>query len=117
MKRKWYFIVPAALAGIALVIAIGGGLVYLLWNALLPALFGWPEVTFWQAFGLLALCRILFGGLGRHGRGPWGFRRGMDGRCGPLSDEERDLLRERLRRRWGFGPGPEIPPGGDAAAS
>ena len=28
-----------------------------------PALFGWRQITFWQALGLLALCRILFGGL------------------------------------------------------
>ncbi len=70
MRRKWIFMIPAAIAGIALVLGIGGGLVYQLWNWLLPSLFGWPAVTFWQALGLLALCRILFGGLGRHGRGP-----------------------------------------------
>jgi hypothetical protein len=35
-----------------------------LWNWLLPPLFGWRQITFWQALGILALCRILFGGFG-----------------------------------------------------
>ena len=71
MKRfkKWYYIVPAVIVlaplAIALFVFLGGGVVMLLWNWLLPPLFGWREVTFWQALGLLALCRILFGGFGR----------------------------------------------------
>jgi len=64
-KRKWIFV--AAPVGLALFIALGGEVVMQLWNWLLPALFGWREVTFWQALGLLALCRILFGGFGRGG--------------------------------------------------
>jgi len=67
MKKKWIWIIFLAPIGIALFIAIGGELVKLLWNWLLPTLFGWRQITFWQAFGLLALCRILFGGLGGHG--------------------------------------------------
>jgi len=39
-----------------------------LWNWLLPALFGWRQVTFWQALGLVLLCRILFGGFAAIGR-------------------------------------------------
>ena len=34
--------------------------VYLLWNWLMPLLFGLPEVTYWQAWGLLVLCGMLF---------------------------------------------------------
>ena len=41
--------------------------VMLLWNWLLPLLFGWHLITFWQALGLLALCRILFGGISGRG--------------------------------------------------
>ena len=69
MRRRWIFIVPVAILGILLFTAIGGGIVLLLWNWLLPELFGWRQITFWQAIGLLALCRILFGGLGLHGSG------------------------------------------------
>ena len=63
MRKKWFLLAPL---GIAIFIAIGGEVVLHLWNWLLPALFGWRLITFWQALGLLALCRILFG---RHGGG------------------------------------------------
>ena len=36
----------------------------LLWNALLPDIFGIATINFWQALGLLVLGRLLFGGLG-----------------------------------------------------
>ena len=55
MRRKWIFIVPAALLGIVLVTFIGGEVVRL-WNWLPPPLFGWPQIAFWQAIGILALC-------------------------------------------------------------
>ena len=72
MKRL-IFIAPLAILGMLLFIAIGGELVLQLWNWLLPPLFGWRQITFWQALGLLALCRILFGGFGGHGSGPLQF--------------------------------------------
>ena len=58
MKRKLIWIVPLAVLGIAAFIVIGGEIVMRLWNWLLPPLFGWRVVTFWQALGLLVLCRI-----------------------------------------------------------
>lgn len=45
-------------------IVLFGGCVWLLWNWLLPELFGLPTISFWQAAGLLLLCKILFGGFG-----------------------------------------------------
>jgi len=47
MRRKLIFIAPLAIAGLAAFIALGGFVVQLLWNGLLPPLFGWREVTFW----------------------------------------------------------------------
>lgn len=47
-------------AAVALALGIGA-LVMVLWNALLPALFGLPLVTFWQAVGLVVLAKILGG--------------------------------------------------------
>ena len=38
--------------------------VMLLWNALLPGLFGFSTLNYLQAMGILLLVRILFGGLG-----------------------------------------------------
>ena len=67
MRKRWYFVVPAAIVGIALFMFIGGELVMRLWNWLLPGLFGWRLITFWQAIGILTLCRILFGRIGGRG--------------------------------------------------
>ena len=96
---KLLLFAPLAIVGFAVFIAIGGGVVMLLWNWLVPPIFGWRVITFWQAVGLLALCRILFGGFGM--RGP---RRRIADRCQRMTPEEREKLRERMRERWGFGP-------------
>ncbi len=32
----------------------------LLWNWLMPAVFGLPVLTFWQTAGLIIICHILF---------------------------------------------------------
>ena len=98
--KKLLVMVPIGILAIVLVSAIAGTLVRLLWNWLLPPLFGWPTLTFWQALGLLALCRILFGGRG-----------GGMGRSGPrMTSEQRWRFRQRMRDRFGFGP----PAGEDA---
>ena len=34
--------------------------VMLLWNALIPVIFGLTKITFWQALGLEVLCGLLF---------------------------------------------------------
>jgi len=109
MRPRWrrvIWIAPLAILGIAAFMAIGSEIVLQLWNWLLPPLFGWRVITFWQAFGILALCRILFGG---HGfRGPhrdWGWRRRWAERWEKMTPEEREKFRERMRSRCGsFGP-------------
>ena len=61
-RKKWiFFVAPPA---VVLLIALCGEMVMHLWNWLLPALFACRQITFWQALGLLLLCRILFGGWG-----------------------------------------------------
>ncbi len=92
MRKKWILFVPAAILGGALFMAIGGEVVRLLWNWLLPPLFGWSQITFWQALGILALCRILFGGFGHHGSGRRHF-----------SPEQRERFRRGIHRRFGTG--------------
>ena len=106
MKKRWYWMAPVAVLGMLLFIFIGGQVVMLLWNWLLPSLFGWHAITFWQAVGLLALCRILFGHHGWRGRGGSHFRQRMQGRCGSnMTPEERERFRATVRARWG---GPSV---------
>lgn len=49
--------------GIAAFGFLFGWFVMLLWNWLMPMLFGLGAITFWQAVGLVILARMLFGGL------------------------------------------------------
>jgi len=106
MSKRWkmIFIVPLAILGMLAFAAIGGEIVMHLWNWLLPPLFGWRLITFWQALGILVLCRVLFGGFGRHGYGRSNFRRRMKERCEHMTPEERERFRQRMRERWGAGP-------------
>jgi len=97
-KRWWLFIVaPVALAAF---IFIGGEVVMHLWNWLAPMLFGWRQITFWQALGLLILCRILFGNFGGHGSRRPGMRMRMTHK---MTEEERQKLRKEMFARCGFG--------------
>src|SRR3984893_19477867 len=104
-KKKWIFLAPLALLAIALFIWLGGQLVMHLWNWLLPTLFGWRQVTFWQAVGLLALCRILFGGLGSHGNHRSSMRRRIhqriDQRWERMRTEESEKARQYGRLQSG----------------
>jgi hypothetical protein len=90
-----------------------GEIVHLLWNWLMPALFHLPLITFWQAWGLMALGWILFGGLRGGGRRGWGnggsWRRGMQGRWEKMSPEEREKMREWMRSRCGHVPADAAP--------
>jgi hypothetical protein len=106
MRKKWIYIAPLALLGLVVFAFIGGELVKHLWNWLLPPLFGWKEVTFWQALGLLALCRILFGGLGMGGPGRRGPRRHMRERWERMTPEARERAGHWMRERCGAATGP-----------
>jgi len=103
MRKKWIFIAPLAILAMALFVFLGGEIVLHLWNWLLPPLFGWRQLTFWQALGLLALCRILFGGWGSHGSPRSNIRRRikerMDERWERMTPEEREKSRQSFRGR------------------
>jgi predicted Fe-S protein YdhL (DUF1289 family) len=79
-------------------IAILGLLVMSLWNALLPAILGVKSIGFWQALGILALSRILFGGLGFR-PGMFGMRRRMHERWMKMSPEQREEFIQRFHHR------------------
>lgn len=106
-KRNLIWMVPAGIVGLTLFIFVGGEIVMHLWNWNLPPLFGWREITFWQALSLFALCRILFGGSGPIGRGGSNMRRRMRERMGErwehMTPEERERFRQGMRGRCGMG--------------
>jgi hypothetical protein len=92
----------AILAIVLILVPLVGVVVMWLWNMLVPALFHGPVLSFWQAVGLLVLCRILFGGLRGHrgGHGHWAGHR-MRERWEQMTPEERAALRERMLNRCG----------------
>jgi Ca2+/H+ antiporter, TMEM165/GDT1 family len=93
-----------------LFIALFGYFVMHLWNWLMPALFGWHLITFWQAVGILVMSKILFGGFrGRHG-GHMHWRGRMMERWGGMTPEEREKLRRSIRDSCGPCGMPEAPP-------
>ena len=108
------WITPLVILGIVLFVFIGGIIVMELWNRLLPPLFNLPAISFWQALGILLLCRILFGGFGtRGGRHSSESRRHASDRIADrvaervserldnMTPEERERFRQRVRERWG----------------
>jgi hypothetical protein len=65
----------ALLIGFLFFVAFGGAVVLLLWNWLVPDLLNLRRVTYWEALGLLALSRILFGGFSMKSDAPRQRRR------------------------------------------
>ncbi len=72
-RKGWWFIF--GLPFVLLFLAVGSLVTMLLWNALLPAIFGLKAISFLQALGLLILTRILFGGFRGRPKPFYGNRR------------------------------------------
>ena len=99
MRRFWMMKGLAFMVFAPLFVAALSVVVMLLWNALIPSLFAGPVLTFWQAAGLLVLCRLLFGGFRphHHGHHHWRHRAWHD-RWHRMTPEERDRFRDGFRR-------------------
>lgn len=103
-RSRFLVFAPLMFLAFLAFIGLGGAVVMALWNWLVPSLFGLPAVTFWQALGLLALSRILFGGVRLSGGRRHGMGRGWRGRWHGVPPEARETIRARMRERYGFGP-------------
>ncbi|MFW6362339.1 MAG: hypothetical protein ACOC0D_00720 [Spirochaeta sp.] len=55
--------IAMGIGGLALA-ALFGFVVMLLWNRLMPEIFGLQRITYWQAWGLFLLSTLLFKGFG-----------------------------------------------------
>ncbi len=97
MRSNWIVRgIGIALCGVAACAAIGF-IVMGLWNWLLPSLFGWRAITFWQALGLFILSKLLFGGF-RGGRGyDSRRRRNMRERWEQMTPEQREQFRKGMQ--------------------
>jgi hypothetical protein len=85
-----FVVAPLALVAF---MAICGEVVTHLGNWLLPMLFGWRQISLWQALGLLVLCRLLFGNLS-HGSDRSRSRGRRDERWEKMTPEEREKFRQ-----------------------
>jgi len=81
--------------GLLGLLALFGLAVMLLWNAIMPGLAEVGQLDYPRAVGLLALCRLLFGGLGSGFRG-----RGLREHFHDMNPEQREALRRRLHERF-----------------
>ncbi len=104
MKRYWMFRTLKMLPLFAVFIVLAGVVVMLLWNALVPAIFGFTQITWLQALGLMILARILVGGRshigGLGGRGRW--RERWEAKLASMSPDERKKWQQEFGRScWG----------------
>jgi hypothetical protein len=88
-------------------IAIFGGIVMLLWNALMPMIFHLPLITFWQALGLLILAKILFSGFRGGPKGRWKKDSLREGWAKMTPEQQ-----EKFRQEWGRRCGKHFPQAG-----
>jgi hypothetical protein len=71
LGEKVVLVILFAIGGAGLMFLFGW-IVMLLWNWLMPEIFGLKTVSYWQAWGLLALSCCLFGRIGGSGTGSGG---------------------------------------------
>lgn len=85
--------IPFIILFVVGLIALFGWVTMLLWNWLMPEIFGLTTISFWQAAGLLLLAKIFFGGF--EGKG----KRRCKGCCHHKGDHK-DHWKERFRKKW-----------------
>jgi hypothetical protein len=104
--NKFCFLIPLAVVAF---LALFTFAVYHLWNGVLTDVLAVKAITYWQALGILVLAKILFGGFPCRRGGPCGhFRdRMMSKRWEAATPEQREQMREEMRRRFGDWPHPD----------
>ena len=66
-----------------------GAIAMVLWNWLMPVIFGLGTVNYWQAFGIVLLAKLVFGGLGKHMMPPFAGRKWGDRRWGEYAKKHK----------------------------
>ena len=101
MRRRWFGRILKFALIAAVAVTVFSFVVMSLWNWIVPSVFGWHAITFWQAFGLLILSKILFGGFLRRPGPHVHWRRRMMERWEQMTPEEREKFREGMESRCG----------------
>ncbi|MCF3652419.1 hypothetical protein [Synoicihabitans lomoniglobus] len=101
--RKYLFLIPVA---IVVFLGVFTWAVQALWNGVLVDVVAVSPITYWQALGLLVLCKILFGGWpgGRcrhHDCGPRARREKLAQDWSSMDPAKRDQLRAKMKRWCG----------------
>jgi hypothetical protein len=111
MKRRWLRRIFFGICAVVLGTFVLGAVVMLLWNAVMPPLFGLTGITFWQAVGLFLLAHILLRGWGpwRHGWRHDHWRRRMEEKLAAMTPEEREKFKSEWRHRCGRTSGTDEP--------
>ncbi len=98
--KKFMFFFPVAV----LIAAVLGYVVMSLWNWILPEVAHAGRLNYWQALGLLVLCRLLFGNFNKGRPAGGGFRERahkMRAKWDSMNEEERAKFKEEYKRRCG----------------
>jgi hypothetical protein len=98
-KRKRRHVPGKFLLLAVIAIPLVGAVTMLLWNWLMPSIFGLHSISFPQALGLLLLSKLIFGSFHGGGRRRCGPRwdRNMMERWEAMSPEERRKMIDALR--------------------
>lgn len=101
MRGRWIFRILRFAVILTVAFLAIGFVVTRLWNFVMPPLFGFHVITFWQAVALAVLGKLLFGGFHPRPRGMFWRRRMME-RWEQMTPEQREKFREGMR--GGCGP-------------
>ena len=105
-RERWKRALLIAPLAVVLIAAFGF-VVMSLWNWLMPELFGLRAIGYWQAWGLLILGKILFGGFHRSGGRGGHWRHRLMERYDCMTPEEREKFRQAFQARWASEPPPQ----------
>jgi hypothetical protein len=103
MNRGLFFLKCAVIG--AILIALVGWITMLLWNWLVPELFNGPELSYWQALGLLVLSKILFWGFGgkghhkSHGSSPY-WKHRLYEKFSNMPADQREEFKRKMKEKW-----------------
>lgn len=95
-KYKYFFF---PLFG-AIALFLFGSAIMLLWNWLMPEIFGLTTINFWQALGLFILSRILFSGMGGKGKHSGGGHKGREKWQNMTPEERKEWFKKRKFAQW-----------------